>query len=152
MSMKIDNVKRTDPGRYSTRGSEIRKLQESEALLFRRTLTDLTQEMHVARLEELRTNIDQQGSRLADRADVKEYEKYRSLIREFIDEIVSNCYNFSREDAYASRGRHRYIATIRIVDEKLDALGKEVMRDQADRIAILGTIDEIRGLLLDLMA
>jgi uncharacterized protein YaaR (DUF327 family) len=107
--------------------------------------------MYTARLTEMKNEIDEQGKRLSDRVDVREFEKYRRLIREFLDEIVSNGYTFSREDAYASRGRHRYIATVRTVDEKLDALGKEVMKEQADKIEILHKIDDIRGLLLDLM-
>ena len=151
MSMKVQNVKRSDSGTYAARGTNTRSASESEALHFRRTLTDLSKEMYVARIQELKKKIDEQGSRLADRVDVKEFEKYRGFIREFIDEIVSNGYTFSREDAYASRGRHRYIATVRIVDEKLDELGKEVMKEQADKIEILGKIDDIRGLLLDLM-
>ena len=149
--MKIDNVKRTDPSRYVARGSDARKVAESEALHFRRTLTDLTEELYAARLRELKDKIDEQGKKLADKVDVKEYEKYRKLIREFIDEIVSNGYTFTREDAYASRGRHRYIATVKIVDERLDELGKEVMKEHADTIEILSKIDDIRGLLLDLM-
>jgi len=40
---------------------------------------------------------------------------------------------------------------VRIVDEKLDALGKEVIKEQADKIEILNKVDDIRGLLLDLM-
>jgi len=99
----------------------------------------------------MKNDIDEQGKRLADRVDVKELEKYRRLIRDFLDEIVSNGYTFSREDAYASRGKHRYIATVKVIDEKLDALGKEVMKDQADQIEILNSIDDIRGLILDLM-
>jgi len=99
----------------------------------------------------MKAAIDEQGKLLAERADVKEFEKYRRLIRDFLDEIVSNGYTFSKEDAYASRGRHRYIATVKIVDEKLDELGKELMKEQADKIAVLHRIDDIRGLLLDLM-
>ena len=151
MGMKINNVNRTDPGRYMTRGIGTRSAGESEALQFRRTLTDLSQEKHAARLRELKEEIDEQGSRLSGKVDVKEYEKYRRMIKEFIDEIVSNGYTFDKEEAYASRGRRRYIATVKIIDEKLDELGKEVMKEQADKIGILGKVDEIRGLLLDLM-
>jgi len=107
--------------------------------------------MYTARLKDMKKEIDEQGKLLGDRVDVREFEKYRRLIREFLDEIVSNGYTFSKEDAYASRGRHRYIATVRIVDEKLDALGKEVIKEHADKIEILNRIDDIRGLLLDLM-
>ena len=151
MSLRVQGQKTTESGIVQVRSTETRSIGETESNVFRRTLTDLTQEMYTARLTEMKNDIDEQGKRLADRVDVKEYEKYRRLIRDFLDEIVSNGYTFSREDAYASRGRHRYIATVRIVDEKLDALGKEVMKEQADKIEILNKIDDIRGLLLDLM-
>ena len=151
MPVKIDNVNRSDPGRYMARGIGIRNADESEALLFRRTLTDLSKEIYAARLQDLKKKIDEQGDRLSDRVDVKEYEKYRRLIREFMDEIVSNGYTFQKEEAYESRGRRRYIATVRIIDAKLDELGKEVMKEQADQIGILSRIDDIRGLLLDMM-
>jgi len=150
--MKVSsNVKRADPGRLPARGSDVRGIKAAEPAVFRRTLTDLSREMYTARLQELKKAIDEQGERLADRVDVKEYERYRRMIREFVEEIVSNGYTFHREDAYASRGRHRYIATVQIIDEKLDELGKEVLEEQADKIEILSRIDDIRGLLMDLM-
>ena len=151
MSIKVSNVRRTDSNQVTPRGSESRGVRECEAAVFQRTLTDLTREAHLARLAEMKAAIDEQGKRLADRVDVKEFEKYRRLIREFLDEIVSNGYTFSKEDAYASRGRHRYIATVKVIDEKLDELGKEVMKEQADSIEVLHRIDDIRGLLLDMM-
>jgi len=152
MSVKISsNVKRPDSGSPPARGTDARGIRQVEPAVFRRTLTDLSKEMHANRLQEMKKAIDDQGQLLSERVDVRELEKYRRLIREFLDEIVSNGYTFSKEDAYASRGRHRYIATVKIVDEKLDELGKEVMKEQADRIAVLNKIDDIRGLLLDLM-
>jgi len=150
--MKVSsNLKRADPGCLPVRGTDTYGIKAAEPAIFRRTLTDMSKEMYAARLREMKKAIDEQGERLADRADVKEYERYRRLIKEFLDEIVSNGYSFSREDAYASRGRHRYIATVQVIDEKLDALGKEVMKEHADKIGILNKIDDIRGLLLDLM-
>lgn len=151
MSMRVQGQKATESGLVQVKGAEKKSADGLENSAFSRTLTDLSQEMHVAKLQELRDVIDEQGKRLADRVDVREFEKYRKLIREFLDEIVSNGYTFSREDAYAARGKHRYIATVKIIDEKLDALGKEVMKDNADIIEMLHSIGDIRGLLLDLM-
>ena len=151
MGLKINNVNRSDPGRYTAHGVGIRNADNNEALLFRRTLTELSKEVYAVRLQELKEKIDEQGSMLLEKADIKEFERYRRLIQEFLDEIVSNGYTFQKEDAYASRGRHRYIATVRIIDEKLDELGKEVMKEQADEIEILNKIDDIRGLLLDML-
>ena len=151
MSIKVQGVKGTDRSSIPARVSGSRDTRADSTQVFRRTLTDLSEEVHATRLVAMKEGIDEQASRLADRVDVKEFEKYRRLIREFLDEIVSNGYTFSREDAYAARGKHRYIATVKVVNEKLDELGKEVMKEQADKLEILGRIDDIRGLLLDLM-
>ena len=150
-NMRVQGQRSTESGIVQTRGQEVRGAGDIENSVFRRTLTDMSQDMYAARLADMKKEIDEQGQRLADRVDVRELEKYRRLIREFLDEIVSNGYTFSREDAYASRGKHRYIATVKIIDEKLDALGKEVIKEHADKIEILNKVDDIRGLLLDLM-
>ena len=149
--MKVSNVKRAEENRFIARASGAHGSNQQSDLLFRRTLTELSKEKYIARLQEMKKDIDEQGELLADKVDVKVFEKYRRLIREFIDEIVSNGYTFLREDSYASRGRHRYLATVKILDEKLDELGKEVMKEHADNIEMLSKIDDIRGLLLDMM-
>ena len=48
------------------------------------------------------------------------------------------------------RGRHRVYGIIRLVDENLDQLAQELMKDEKDNLAILNKIGEIRGLLLDI--
>ena len=48
------------------------------------------------------------------------------------------------------RGRHRVYGIIRLVDENLDALANELVKDEKDHLGILGKIGEIQGLLLDI--
>ncbi len=40
---------------------------------------------------------------------------------------------------------------IKRVNTALDELAQELMKDEKDHLAILGKIDEIRGLLLDIL-
>jgi uncharacterized protein YaaR (DUF327 family) len=40
---------------------------------------------------------------------------------------------------------------IKLVDKNLDELAAELIKDEKDHIAILNKIDEIRGLLLDIL-
>ena len=152
--MKVSNLNRrhADTRTIEMRGVDTRGVKETEPSGFSRTLHDMSSEAHQQKLLQLKKDIEDQAERLVDRVDVREYEKYRRLIREFLDEIVSNGYTFNREDAYSSRGgRHRYIATVDTINKKLDQLGKEVLSEQSDKIEILAKIDDIRGLLLDLM-
>ena len=152
--MKVSNLNRrtADAHIMEMRGAGNRGVKETEPSGFSRTLSDMSSEAHNAKLLQIKKDIEDQSARLVDRVDVKEYEKYRKLIREFLNEIVSNGYSFNRENAFTSRGgRHRYIATVDTINKKLDELGKEVLSEQADKIEILGAVDDIRGLLLDLM-
>jgi uncharacterized protein YaaR (DUF327 family) len=41
---------------------------------------------------------------------------------------------------------------IKLIDENLDELALELIKEEKDNIAILNKIDEIRGILLDLIA
>ena len=82
--------------------------------------------------------------------DVRDMKKYRTLIKDFMNEIVSRSHKFSRENFLDRKGRHRVYGIIRQVDDTLDELARELVKDEKDHIAILNKIDEIRGLILDI--
>ncbi len=102
------------------------------------------------RLNLMMQEITMQGNKIAKRMDVRDMKRYRSMIKEFMNEIVSRSHSFSRENFLDRRGRHRVYGIIRLGDETLDELAKELVKDEKDHIAILGKIGEIRGLLLDI--
>ena len=103
-----------------------------------------------ARLQTLMEEITMQGERLAKRRDVKDMRHYRGLVKEFMNEVVSHSHSFSRENFLDRRGRNRVYGIIRLIDENLDQLAQELMKDEKDNLAILNKIGEIRGLLLDI--
>ena len=103
-----------------------------------------------ARLQTLMEEITMQGERLAKRRDVKDMRHYRGLVKEFMNEVVSHSHSFTRENFLDRRGRHRVYGIIRLIDENLDQLAQELMKDEKDNLAILNKIGEIRGLLLDI--
>ncbi|MBQ8596839.1 MAG: YaaR family protein [Lachnospiraceae bacterium] len=103
-----------------------------------------------ARLTTLMEEITMQGDKLAKKRDIKDMKKYRGLIKEFMNEIINRSHAFSRENFLDRRGRHRVYGIIRLVDENLDELAKELMKDEQDHLSILSKIGEIRGLLLDI--
>lgn len=102
------------------------------------------------RLHGLMEEITMQGDRLAKRRDVKDMKHYRSLVKAFMNEVVTHSHAFSRENFLDRRGRHRVYGIIRLVDENLDQLAQELMKDEQDHLEILNKIGEIRGLLLDI--
>jgi hypothetical protein len=102
------------------------------------------------RLNLLMEDIIMQGDKLVKRMDIRDMRKYRSLIKDFMNEIVNRSHKFSRENFLDRRGRHRVYGIIRLVDQKLDELAQELVNEEKDSITILAKVDEIRGLLLDI--
>ena len=103
-----------------------------------------------ARLNLLMEEITMQGDKLAKKRDIRDMRKYRGLIKEFMNEIVNRSHEFSRENFLDRRGRHRVYGIIRLVDQTLDELAQELVKDEKDNLEILRKIGEIRGLLLDI--
>ena len=102
------------------------------------------------RLSAMMQEITQQGDRISKKMDVRDMKKYRELIKDVMNEIVNRSHKFSRENFLDKKGRHRVYGIIRQVDDTLDELARELVKDEKDHIAILSRIDEIRGLLLDI--
>lgn len=119
---------------------------------FKFTLISHVEEQELqARLTTLMEEITMQGDKLAKKRDVRDMKRYRGLIKDFMNEIVNRSHSFSRENFLDRKGRHRVYGIIRLVDENLDELAKELMKDEQDHLAILAKIGEIRGLLLDIL-
>ncbi len=104
-----------------------------------------------ARLQVMMEEITMQGKKLGKHMDVRDMKHYRKLIKEFMNEIVNRSHKFSRENFLDRRGRHRVYGMIKRVDEVLDELAGELIKDEKEAIAILDKVDEIRGLLLDII-
>ena len=103
------------------------------------------------KLKNLLERIDIQSQRLSERMDIGELKRYRSLVREFLDISIKHSSQFHKEHTLDSKGRHRIFAVVKKVDTELENLTREVLRQQKDNIRVLAKIDDIRGLLLDII-
>lgn len=102
------------------------------------------------KLSGLMQDITAQGEKLSKHMDIRDMKKYRGLVKEFMNEVISHSHEFSRENFLDRRGRHRVYGIVKLVDKNLDDLATELMKDEKDQLAILGKVGEIEGLLLDI--
>lgn len=125
---------------------------ESSDGTFKFTLASQIEEVGLQeRLTLMMEDIVQQGKRIGKRRDIRDMKQYRGMIQEFMNEIVTRSHKFSRENFLDRRGRHRVYGIIKLVNKNLDELAAELIKDEQDTISILEKIDEIRGLLLDIL-
>lgn len=144
MDMKVNATMAPAPVETST------QVTQSDGT-FKFTLASHIQEADLqAKLNTLMEEITMQGDRIAKRKDIRDMKKYRGLIKDFMNEIINRSHQFSRENFLDRRGRHRVYGIIRLVDQTLDELAQELVKDEKDNLTILAKIGEIRGLLLDI--
>ncbi|MGN1147220.1 MAG: YaaR family protein [Lachnospiraceae bacterium] len=144
MDIKVDQVGQSQTVQQA---KEVKPTDGS----FKFTLASHIEEAELqTRLQGLMEEITMQGERLYKRRDVRDMKRYRSLVKEFMNEVVSRSHSFSRENFLDKRGRHRVYGIIRLIDQNLDELAQELVKDEQDNLNILNKIGEIRGLLLDI--
>ena len=145
MDIKVDTVQQT------AAATPVKPMQESSEDFKFTLMSSLEEDGLQARLSLMMEDITMQGKKLGKHMDVRDMKHYRKLVQEFMNEIVNRSHKFSRENFLDRRGRHRVYGMIKRVNAALDERAQELMQEEKDHLAILGRIDEIRGLLLDIL-
>lgn len=145
MDIRVDNMQQVNA---TTQTQQAQQSGED----FKFTLMSSIEEAGLSeRLSVMMQEITMQGEKLGKHMDVRDMKHYRRLIQEFMNEIVNRSHKFSRENFLDRRGRHRVYGMIKRVNVVLDELAGELSKEEKDTLAILSKVDEIRGLLLDII-
>ncbi|SMP67313.1 YaaR family protein [Anoxynatronum buryatiense] len=102
-------------------------------------------------LQDLYGKITAQAEKIGERLYLNDVLHYKKLVKEFLDVASKNSHHFSKQNFLDRRGRHRVYCIVKNVDRELDELTKEFLDQETDRIKVLKRLDDIRGLLLDIM-
>ncbi|MBU5294638.1 YaaR family protein [Anaerosalibacter bizertensis] len=118
---------------------------------FKEKLENLKQEQIRDELKTLFSKIEGQTSKLQDRLFIEDLVEYKKLVRDFLDISVNNSHIFYKENSLDRRGRHRIYSIVKKVDTELDELTKDFLDIENNRLRILNRLDDIKGLLLDIL-
>lgn len=98
-------------------------------------------------LQGLVTLVDRQAEMLIKHPTPAQVASYRDAIRRYMKEIKEK---LGRMDKRTDR-RNRTLIILRDLDEKVEALTEALLKGQASAIDLAASVNEIRGLLLDLL-
>lgn len=144
MELKVNNLQQLQQTGQKT------TVTETDGSFRFALLSSLEEKELQSQLSLMMEDIIQQGNRLGKRMDIRDMKQYRKLIQEFMNEITAHSHEFSRENFLDRKGRHRVYGIVKQINQTLDELAEELLREEKDHIAILSKIDEIRGLILDI--
>lgn len=147
--MKVQNVETNRVIAPFAHGLEVVE-PESSDVVFRARLDDAVQQDGAEYVQGKMQEITEMGDRLGEKADIGMLNKYKSLIKELMDYTVSNGFKFTKSSSFDSRGRGKVFGIVKKVNEKLNQLTKDILEEEKDNIDVVASINDIRGLLVDM--
>lgn len=149
--MKINDIKNTNRMPITPHTQE-REVTQTGKNPFKEVMSDINRGNSYEKLNAMSEDILRQGEVLARRCDISEMKRYKLLLQTFMEEAVRYCYEFNKKPSRDGRGRHHVYAVIKKINEKLEKMTQEILEKSTDAIQLMADIDDINGLLVDLMA
>lgn len=149
MPFKIDNMTSQGPSISVSRSSEEERVRGTETD-FGAELRSQEESVTTEQFDKLLQQIDEQGARLSKTPTYDELKAYRTLIKNFVGEAVSNMYELHTQAGWDRMGRQKVYTTVRKIDKKLEEMAERIRLGQSSQLDIVASHDAIRGMLVDL--
>jgi uncharacterized protein YaaR (DUF327 family) len=103
-------------------------------------------------VEELLDEVFAAGGALKSAPTLEAIRDYRGRVQAFLRHVVDRMLEVEETVSGANPARRKRYTQIRVIDRKLEALAASVLSAQREQIGILARVDEINGLLVDLVS
>lgn len=128
------------------------KESKPENISFKEKIDIIKSEEIRDELKNLYGKIEEQSTKLQKSLFIDDLIQYKKLVKNFLNISVNNSHVFYRENSLDRRGRHRIYSMVKKVDVELDELTREFTHLEDNRLKILKKLDDIKGLLIDILA
>ena len=104
-----------------------------------------------ADIAELLDGIHESGDKLKENPTVELVQAYKNAVRDFVHYVVEKSYTVEEKTSGGSILKRKKYYRIAVIDESLEKPAAEILRNQRDKLEILRRVDEIYGMLVDLL-
>jgi uncharacterized protein len=109
-------------------------------------------EFSKAGLEGLLDEVHQAGDALKENPSVDLVQAYKKAVRDFVHYVVERSFALEQKTSGRSILKRNAYFRISVIDDSLEKLAAEILRNQRDNLEILRRVDEINGMLVDLFS
>jgi uncharacterized protein YaaR (DUF327 family) len=110
-----------------------------------------TEQLQRQELENFLKKLDSQGRKLAESMAIQDLIDFKNLIKRFLKSTLGQSRSMQEETLWDFRGQPKIMARVTRIDKALEELAEQVLSSQKEPLDILAKIDEIRGLIIDLL-
>lgn len=95
--------------------------------------------------------IHASGERLRRDPNLSNMQSYRNLIQRLLNDIVSGAYRLEQNESGTNILKRKRFTVVTLINRKLDRLAAGLLQTQQEQIDLLSRVEEIQGLLVDLI-
>ena len=103
-------------------------------------------------LEELLDEVFSAGGELKSAPTLENIRTYRERVQAFLRHVVDHMLEVEESTSGGNVLRRKRYTLVRVIDGKLESLAASVLSAQREQLGILARVDEINGLLVDLIS
>lgn len=103
-------------------------------------------------IEELLDAVFSSGDKLKKAPTMEAIKDYRQQVKAFVKFTVAHSIAVEETTSGANILKRKRFTMVKVIDEKLESLAVSVLSAQKDQLAILAQIDEINGMLVNLVS
>ncbi len=103
-------------------------------------------------LEGLLDDVHSTGDALKERTHPDNIVAYKSAVRSFVRYVVDRSFTVTERTSGGNVLRRKKFTQVQVIDEKLEQLAAGILANQKNQLALLAKIEEINGLLVDLIS
>lgn len=116
---------------------------------FNQLVAQEAKQLKEVELKGLIDDIQKTGERLSKFRSFQDLAKFKRMIKQFLQETVHDGLELQEESSF-QRQKMTHLKTVKEVDEKVIELTEDVMDQEKSTVDLLGIIDEIKGLLVNI--
>ena len=111
-----------------------------------------TRQLDSSELNLFLNKLDKQGQKLAESLSLQDLLEFKKMVKSFLKSTLGQSRNMQEETFWDYRGQPKVMARVTKINHALEELGEQILSSQAEPLKILAKIDEIKGLIVDLLA
>ncbi|MED3979271.1 YaaR family protein [Priestia megaterium] len=128
----------------------IREKEVSGSVSFTGVMAKKQKELTHEHLTQVINKIEEQGKQLVKSQTIDSLRKYKTFVKQFMNEVVKNGFKLHEERGFNHRGTTKVYKLVKEVDTKLVDLTNDILQKEKNSLNLLKRVGEIQGLLINM--
>ncbi len=102
-------------------------------------------------LQQLLDEVHEKGEELKEKPFTEQIRQYKAAVRNFLQYVIEKGFIIKEQTSGSNILKRKKYTLVQVIDKKLEQLAAGILSGQCTQLDILSRVDEIKGLLINLL-